>query len=71
GKEIFGEHKEYAKIDAPHKVIHKNVLQNMNYIDNKNVMSNRDIILENFTNIEEASAELFTVLDDILQKSNK
>ena len=71
GKEMFGHTKAYAKIDAPHKGIHTNILGNIKYVENKNVMRNRDTVLENFTNMEAASAELFGVLDTMLEESNK
>ena len=71
GKEKFGETKVFTKIDAPHKIVHSNVLENMKFVKNKNVMSNRDSVLENFTRMEEASSELFDTLDTMLEESNK
>ncbi|MEN8302920.1 MAG: methyl-accepting chemotaxis protein [Campylobacterota bacterium] len=71
GQEMFGGTKSFAKIDAPHKVVHRSVLANMKFVENKNVMSNRDPVLENFTNMEDASSELFGVLDTMLEEANK
>jgi len=71
GQEMFGKTKMYSKIELPHKAVHKAVLGNMKYVENKNVMSNRDIILQNFTEMEDASSELFGVLDAMLEESKK
>ena len=71
GQEMFGNTKAFAKIDAPHQVVHKSVLSNMKYVENKNVMSNRDPVLENFTKMEDASSELFDLLDTMLEEANK
>ena len=71
GQEMFGRTKSFSKIDAPHKIVHKSVLANMKYVDNKNVMSNRDPVLENFTRMEDASSELFSTLDAMLEEANK
>lgn len=71
GQEMFGNTKAFSKIDAPHQVVHKSVLTNMKYVENKNVMSNRDPVLENFTRMEDASSELFNTLDVMLEEANK
>ena len=70
GKEMFGHTKSFSSIDAPHQVVHKSVLTNMKFVENKNVMSNRDPILENFTKMEDASSALFTILDKMLEEAN-
>ena len=69
GKEMFGETKSFAKIDAPHKIVHKSVLANMKYVENKNVMNNKDSILTNFSNMEDASTELFNILDSMIEET--
>ena len=69
GKEMFGATKSFAQIDAPHKMVHKSVLENMKYITNQNVMRNKDPILENFSNMEDASSKLFDILDAMLEET--
>jgi len=70
GKDIFGELKAYPKIDAPHKVIHDTILENMKYIKNKSVIKHKNNILENFTKMEGASSQLFSILDAMLEEDN-
>ena len=71
GQEMFGKTKVYSKIGVPHKAVHKAVLGSMKDVESKSVMSNRDIVLKNFTEMEDASSELFNVLDAMLEESSK
>ncbi|MBN2816480.1 MAG: CZB domain-containing protein [Campylobacterales bacterium] len=69
GKETFGHTKSFSRIDAPHEVVHNVVQKNVKYVENKTVMTNKEIIIENFTTMEEASKELFTTLDIMLEET--
>ena len=71
GKKVFGKTSSYAKIDNPHKTIHQKVLENMKFIekDDKRV-ENEDTIINNFKQMEEASDELYKLLD-IIEDENK
>ncbi len=66
GKKIFGKTSSYAKIDNPHKTIHQKVLENMKFIekDDKRV-ENEDTIINNFRQMEQASDELYKLLDTL------
>ncbi len=67
GKERFGNTNAYKKLDAPHKTLHENAMKNVELIDEKNtVIKQRDRVLENFTKMENASAVLFELLDEML-----
>ena len=71
GKEKFGNSSAYNKLDTPHKTVHDNVLANMDFIEHNEVMIKKEIIVENFRKMENASAELFTILDNMLHEANK
>ncbi len=64
GKKVFGKTSSYAKIDNPHKTIHQKVLENMKFIekDDKRV-ENENTIINNFKQMEQASDELYKLLD--------
>ncbi len=68
GKEQFGHTKNYERIDKPHAKVHNSVLKNIEYANNETAMDpkNEEIIIKNFHEMEDASTQLFNILDDIL-----
>lgn len=70
GKERFGHADSYARIAAPHNVVHTNANNNLAFIDvedpDANTLDKQDEILENFEKMETASEELFVLLDQML-----
>ena len=74
GKERFSEAPSFSKITVPHGIVHTNANQNLNYLDNdadNNTLDNKDIILSNFDKMEDASNELFILLDNMLSESKQ
>jgi methyl-accepting chemotaxis protein len=72
GKKIFGKAPSYPKIDAPHKAVHNKVLQNLKFFQKEDKrIENEDIIIENFKEMEKASHELYTLLDDLREDMKK
>jgi len=72
GKERFSQTQSFAKIASPHAIVHDNANHNLTYLDNdadKDTLKNSDEILSNFDKMEDASSELFTLLDSMLQES--
>ena len=64
GTNRFGHAKSFKDIIAPHKIVHASVIDSMTYLDDeKTLLSNQDKIYENFVKMEEASNELFHLLD--------
>lgn len=70
GKERFGRTSSYSRIDAPHSVVHSRIIENMKFIANGDrVLENKERIIENFTQAEAASDELFALMDNLLEES--
>jgi len=72
GKSRFSCTSSYPKIAAPHKIVHNNANINLNFIQNdaeSSTLENADTIVDNFDKMEEASAELFALMDAMLEES--
>ena len=72
GKRRFAETSSYAKISLPHESVHKNANKNLAYLSkdpDSNTLLNGEIITQNFDAMENASAELFSCLDQMLRES--
>ena len=72
GKKEFGKAPTYSKIAAPHKIVHDMVLKNLKFINPQDIrVENENIILENFKKMEDASNELYTLLDQLRTELRK
>jgi len=72
GKEIFGKAPSYPKIEAPHRRVHKDVFEKMKFIKNGDKrVENEEIIIENFTDMEKASYELYDLFDKLREEMKK
>jgi methyl-accepting chemotaxis protein len=72
GKERFASTESFSKITSPHAIVHNNANENLKYIENKTIeetLNDSQNILKNFDKMEEASNELFILLDSMLQES--
>ena len=74
GKERFGTTTTYPQFSSPHATVHKNANTNMKFLDASDPMANilvhRTEIIDNFHEMEKASAELFTLMDNMLKESS-
>ncbi len=70
GKDRFGCHKSYPLIDAPHKVVHQAVHDNMEIVAEGGGFRAHEVepIVENFKRMEEASSKLFALLNEITKE---
>ncbi|EDZ62500.1 methyl-accepting chemotaxis sensory transducer [Sulfurimonas gotlandica GD1] len=70
GKQRYGHTKNYSSIDAPHALVHTNVLKNINMINEDEMLSKEkeETIITNFSNMEDASDKLFGILDDVVNE---
>ena len=69
-KEKFKGSPSYSEIDAPHMKVHNSVFANMAFIqEGDQRLQNETIILQNFQDMEQASDELFELLDKLKQES--
>ncbi|MCF6201105.1 MAG: methyl-accepting chemotaxis protein, partial [Hydrogenimonas sp.] len=72
GSERFGKAPSFTKIEQPHKTVHSLMLENLKFIDGKDRrLEAEGKIIENFRHIEEASKELFALLDKLLDEVHK
>ena len=72
GKERFNTTTSFSKLTTPHNIIHSNTNTNLAYVDDSSpstTLIHSDEILTNFDKMEEASAELFLLLDNMLEES--
>ncbi|MEA1983400.1 MAG: methyl-accepting chemotaxis protein [Campylobacterota bacterium] len=73
GKKRFSKTVSYPKIALPHNTVHVNANTNFAFIAEdaeQNTLQNADIIVENFDKMEEASSELFVLMDTMLEESS-
>jgi len=75
GKERFSQTAAYPKIAQPHNIVHTNANKNLAYLDAEDaqevVLKNSQDIFHNFEEMENASEELFSLLDTMLTQVKK
>jgi len=72
GKSRFSLTPTYSKITTPHHTVHKNANKNLSFLTAnaaEDTLKNGDEILANFDSMEDASHELFGLLDKMLNES--
>jgi methyl-accepting chemotaxis protein len=70
GKERFGHTKSFKDMAQPHATVHDSVFKNMQYVQDGTVIKydHPQKITHNFTVMEDASAQLFNDLDNMLEE---
>jgi len=75
GKKEFGNDEYFIRIETPHELVHKYVYENAKYLESPNpeleVIKHKDDIINNFEKMEEASEELFKLLDKTIEDIEK
>ena len=75
GKERFSHTPTYTKIAQPHNIVHTNANKNLTYLDAEDVqevvLKHSQDIFHNFEEMENASEELFSLLDTMLTQVKK
>ena len=69
GVERFGSFAEFKQMSEPHAIVHQKAKQALTCIENKNCLEQAKSVIADFTEMEHASDKLFTLMDNILQKS--
>lgn len=72
GKERFKNTNAYPKVAAPHAIVHDNANKNLSYLNHdpeNETLKNADEIIKNFDKMENASQELFDLMDTMLLES--
>ena len=69
GKEMFGDTPSYKQIEKPHAIVHNNVIAVMKFVDGTDsCVINKDIIIKDFTAMEQASSELFVLAEAMIDE---
>ncbi len=68
GAETFSHSKSYTALKTPHKIVHESVIQTMAILNEKGASHNTEQIKANFTKMENASDELFVLMDKMLDE---
>ncbi|MFA6144467.1 MAG: methyl-accepting chemotaxis protein [Sulfurimonas sp.] len=68
GKERFSTSKSYELMKTPHTSVHQNANKNLSYIDEgeEYILAHSEDIIKNFKEMERASEQLFTLMDNVL-----
>lgn len=70
GKKMFGHTPSYKQIDAPHAVVHKNVIDAIKCVEGEDTcLANRATIMKDFKAMEIASAELFVLAEQMVDEA--
>ncbi|MDD2789977.1 MAG: methyl-accepting chemotaxis protein [Sulfurimonas sp.] len=71
GKRRFSATTAYPQIAAPHAVVHNNANKNLEQLEAApdKILDHADEIIKNFTEMEQASTELFALMDRMLEAS--
>jgi len=72
GKTRFSSTISYSKIATPHATVHKNANTNLAYIatnPEQDTLANAEAIVSNFNTMEQASEELFSLMDTMLEEA--
>jgi len=70
GKSRFSNTASYPKLAAPHECVHKNANTNLHYLTGdleEDTLAHAEEIIANFDRMEEASEELFILMDKMLE----
>ncbi|WP_226960608.1 CZB domain-containing protein [Sulfurimonas paralvinellae] len=72
GREMFGKTTAFKTLDAPHAKVHAKVLETLKCTKMKNCISrdNRDFIVNNMKEAEEASFVLFDLFKEMVKEGN-
>lgn len=72
GKRIFSSTQAYKALEAPHSAVHKLVAQTLECVSRKDCRSvkTKDSIIQNMQLMEQNSAELFSMLEKMVQEAN-
>ena len=73
GERRFSNTASFARLDAPRKTLNKNVYTNLKYLEvnaEEETLKHSNEIIKNFDQMEDQSAELFGLLDNMLKEQN-
>lgn len=71
GRRRFGKTASYAQMSRPHEIVHERANKNLQYIKDTSgrlCIANATEILTNFREMEDASTELFALMDNLIKE---
>ena len=71
GRRRFGKTASYAQMSRPHEIVHERANKNLQYIKDTSgrlCIANATEIVTNFREMEDASAELFVLMDNLIKE---
>ena len=68
GASLFSHSASYQAIDIPHAIVHNKVNETFELLKDADAIFHKDTIVENFTEMEDASMELFDLMDSMLEE---
>lgn len=70
GKEMFSHLPSFKMLEKPHELVHAKAHANLVFIeDSDRVVENKEVIIQNFKDMEDASDELLMIIDKLLFES--
>jgi len=71
GKEEFSDMPSYAKLEKPHAIVHKEANKLAHECTGNSVICSKNKIEEMVMNIEQASKDVFVILDEMVEEKSK
>jgi len=69
GKKLFSHTSSYSKIDLPHATVHDNAIAALECVKTGVCLQDINVVINHFDKAEEASTELFVIMDDMLKEA--
>ena len=69
GQKLFSHTPSFAKIDAPHQAVHKNVQEALDCVKDGSCLNDINYVINKFDGAEKASQELFLLLNEMLKEA--
>jgi len=71
GRDRYGHLESFKKMDKPHAIVHQNVIESMKCLEGEDTcVANKELILNDFMAMEEASSELFRLAEMIVAEKH-
>lgn len=71
GKRFLSKAPSYSKVELPHRKMHEHILTVLECVDKHDCVDRRDRVVNHFAGTEEASKELFDVLNQIVAEAKQ
>ena len=71
GKQVYGKYPVYAKIAKPHQEVHQRAVSNASFVKPDRRVEKMEEIRQNFIKMEDASLELFELLDELKEEMKR